>query len=150
MGGPSVRTTPPPAYTRITGGTSRRTGTTAGGAIHRAGLAVISKSMLVSSSNKRDDFVVSKGTNFLSPAQREKGRTFFYPCQGTTPREFLPTRGMASSESASSDEGAPTEERNLTLDERVLRGKSEHTCLKRLDELMYCLSEHLRHPPTAQ
>ena len=57
----------------------------------------------------------------------------------------------ASSESASSDEhGAPTEERNLTLDERVLRGKSEHTCLKRLDELMYCLSEHLRQPPTAQ
>merc|ERR1712086_251842 len=51
------------------------------------------------------------------------------------------TRGMASSESASSDEhGAPTEERNLTLDERVLRGKSEHTCLKRLDELMYCLT----------
>eukprot|EP00964_Phaeocystis_antarctica_P005969 scaffold3261_cov67-Phaeocystis_antarctica.AAC.11 len=66
------------------------------------------------------------------------------------PRDFSP-RGMAASwESASSDEhGAPTEERNLTLDERVLRGKSEHTCLKRLDELMYCLSEHLRQPPTA-
>ena len=57
---------------------------------------------------------------------------------------------MVDSESASSsstDHGAPTDERSLTLDERVLRGKSEHTCLKRLDELMYCLSERLRPLP---
>ena len=60
---------------------------------------------------------------------------------------------MVDSESASSsstDHGAPTDERSLTLDERVLRGKSEHTCLKRLDELMYCLSERLRLPPAAR
>ena len=93
---------------------------------------------------------------FCSPGERGEGQLSGHPTS-LTPQKFPPPgvsphRGMASSpESASSDErGAPTEERNLTLDERVLRGKSEHTCLKRLDELMYCLSEHLRHPPTAQ
>ena len=56
----------------------------------------------------------------------------------------------ASSETSTDEHSAPTDERSLTLDERVDRGKSEHQCLKRLDELMYCLSEHLRQPPTAQ
>ena len=45
--------------------------------------------------------------------------------------------------SARTDDMAPTDERNLTLDERIFRGRSEHTCLKRLDELMFCLSAAL-------
>lgn len=46
--------------------------------------------------------------------------------------------GGTESDTMAGESDAP--EQPLTLDERVARGRSQHTCLRRLDELMFCLT----------
>lgn len=51
---------------------------------------------------------------------------------------------------AASPSGPSTSTAEETLDERVARRRQEHACLRKFDELMFCLSARAPAPPYAR
>lgn len=41
----------------------------------------------------------------------------------------------------------PAASAQQAFDDKIARGRAEHDCLKKLDQMMYCISARLRHGP---